>query len=412
MFGLLKSNRHHVLVANESELIFADIRRAGSNSSQLEILGRCDRAPQDKLDIGLLVGGTGRKKAKIALVLPLQEFEMVTVTVPAVSREAVTKMLPYSLAKVLDRSITDYIYDWQIVQSFKDRFELTVFLYPAAKFEEYRRDLLMRQKEIAWFEPDVFAACAYLTSQDKSISETTFLCLLVWKNSVSMAVYENQRISLIRTVELELPAGEPKETLVAGGTNEELESGGLESEDESTLPEATVGSEETDGEIDVTGFFGTELSVPNEEDTVEAIEPIATLHEEAPIVLEERDSTDILAGFGLEDFQGPTLDLQTEQPSKKEPIIEEERGFEANLWDEYFENLNLEIMRTSDYHSSVLKGKSIQKVFVGGSASFAETFLLMAEKNPNMDFEGFPAVDENTNCSTTLAAIAIGALRR
>ncbi len=404
MFGFLNRERKLVLSASETEVVLANVKSGKKGRNFVEVVASQEKESLSQPDLPSLVAGTGKDKAKVALVLPLKEFEIVSVTVPPISHEAVGKMLPYSLAKVLDSPVTDYIFDWQVAQSFKDRHELTVYLFPVSRFEEYRRDLQARQKEIAWFEPDVFAACSYLHScktgrKDNSLS-TTSLCLLLWQNSVSIAVYENKRVSLVRTVEVLMPEQSPSgqtakldetapvedRTAVEGNETEELQ--------EKIAVEEFLTAGEQDKEEEVVGL---ELEADLDESDTDTPEP-----------------ADILAGFGLQAESVPEIAVSEDAVEDEFHLEEPEPEIEPETdpWTDYFESLNLEIMRTGDYHTSVLKGNPIQELFIGGAEQFYEAMEETVGVGQNLTVTRFPPENVEAKCSQTLAAICIGALQR
>lgn len=391
MLGLLKNKNKHVLAASDSDVIFADVQNQKGGHYSINLLATQKRDEKQRMSAGEMVSGTGRKKAKVSLVLPLSEFEIVSVSVPPVGREAISKMLPYSLSKILDKPVSDYIYDWQVAQSFKDRHELTVFLYSAARYEEYRRDLLAHQKEIAWFEPDVFAACSYLDGQLQEYADSTILCVLIYQHYVSLAIYEKQRITVLRSVEMELPEGLPQEDLVE--TSDDI---AFISDLNDVQKEIVVEEHEDEaGEIEFT--LVSEIDDVNSSESSYRAEP---------------GSEDILSGFGLQGVEEYTI-VEEQTPATIESDFETEvETVEDNLWEEYIEDLNLEIMRTGDYHTSVLKGKAVQKIFLGTNDDIYDVLAQWVRKNNSITIDRFPPENIEAECSQALAAISIGALRR
>ena len=188
-------DRKQVLCATETEALYVDVLPGKRGRERVNVLTHLEKKPDTELDAATLIAGTGRKKAKVALVLPLKDFQLVAVTVPPLAREAVAKVLPYSLAKVLNTSVTEHIYDWQVAQKFKDRHELTVYLYSAVRFLQYRNELEARKKEIVWFEPDVFAACSYLYSIGRG---RRLLLFSVFLSGVDLYPLQFMKITVLR----------------------------------------------------------------------------------------------------------------------------------------------------------------------------------------------------------------------
>ncbi len=419
-----------MLCGGESEAVFARVRLPPKSVPEVKILASAISEGREEIDMAGLVAGAGRKKGKVALVLPLHRFRVASVTVPPVERKAVSKLLPYNLSRVLDEPVSDYVYDWQVAQKFKDRHELTVYLFSSVLFDQYRQELLSRQKEIVWFEPDVYAACSFLSSKRIGI-DTTFLCILTWERSVSIAVFENEKISVVRSVDLVKPTGESgsiseskKKPVTENSTEPD------EAEEEKKVEQSIDGTVITDLVEEKEGTFvepssdilGEELvSVDTEKPENES----ANGHES--YFLENDDSAGILAGFGLEETpQGSTVDIvdtfgfidsdggaQSDGNMANDfHLFEPEVKPEDQVWDQYLHNLNLEIMRTGDYHTSVLKGKAVQEIFIGGAEQFFERVQAVIDYGQDTKVSRFPDEKIDTECSTMIAALCIGALQR
>jgi hypothetical protein len=389
----------HVLCSGDTEIVYANIRAGRKGIPQVTTFARLSRELNKPFNAASLAAGTGRKKLQLALVLPLREFSIVSVTVPPVDREAVAKMLPYSLAKALDQPVTDFIYDWQVAQRFKDRQELTVYLFPSTTFEDYRRELQARGREITWFEPDVFSASSFLEAGGFVAAQTTVLSVLAWGTSVSIVVFGENRVSLVRTVDLIQPPGRPGEIESVSGQSGtagmEAENSGDRMLAEATLVEATRAGNGRGENIAVSG--SGERGAPGLE-------------------VEDSSFSDLLAGFGLQDGSEPERRLVREDEEQREGTLEETSQPPATLhvdrWQEYIDALNLEIMRTVDYHSSVLKGAPIQEIFLGGCESFFEELSAIINTGHAITVHHFPPVEIEADCGQLLAALCIGATQR
>ncbi len=347
----------------------------------------------DEIAANRLFASTGSKKARVALVLPLSSFEIVSVTVPAVNREAVARLLPYNLSKVLRSPVTDYVYDWQVVQTFADRLELTVYLYPLVMFRKLQQDLQARQKEIAWFEADVFSACSYLEQSGLVQGDGAVLCILVWQGSISMAVYEQGRISMARSVDLPLPA--------EAYCDEELS------------PDVIQGVEQ-DGGQEVAGQNETAPAVDSGQEILSVDEFDQAGPEEKVASDTFEDSEDIFARFSLWQDNDATP-ARVEAASASENMVAEEETSERRgrqEWQGYLQNINLEIMRTNDYNVSVLKGRPFTRVFVGGAESFYSGLKQLIKGAMDVQVECFPPGKVDADCDQNLAALCVGALRR
>lgn len=362
----------------------------------MELLATISHEQSDEVDTGALIGGSGRESGEVALVFPLSAFDIVNVSVPPVGRESVGRVLPFTLSKVLQSPIQDYIYDWQVAQTFKDRQELAVYLFPVSLFNRIQQDLLSRQKEITWFEPDVFAASSYLELTSHPALERTALVLLVWEDSVSISVYENETITLVRSVDMVLPSGSPgQEAIDREQQRKEVEA----------LQEAEEKAKrENDGYeliLDVEPSAATEMS-----DTLEI--------QADPFHSEKSDT--ILAGFDLFQQEQDTVTAAAHKDEAPEsslistPTIPEQKSYDT--WLKYIQNLVLEIVRTSDYHRSVLKGNRVTDVIVGGAQGFYNELEEAIREGHPIELHPFPAGEIEAECKAEMAAMAIGAMNR
>lgn len=399
MISFLSLEKKYALCETETSAILADVKSAKKGQKKVVVHSTVQKDSEKLPEIASLFADTGKHKAKVALVLPLKQFELVSVSVPPVATEAIAKLLPYSLSKILDTPVTDYIYDWQIAQKFKDRYELTVFLYPKKTFSKYQSDLLSKRKEITWFEPDVYAGCAYLQNNEACSDDSAYLFVLAWKNSVSMATSDNKRVNFVRNFDAVMPKP---------------------SDSEQDSPEIDLTKpEEVTLELDTaeqTTIAESSPEQPAPSPGGEEKEEALTLETEEKkdafdfLLNDDSHSTDILSGFGVHESSGSTE--PTSPPAPVEEIAVEVETDNTDSIKVYVENLNLEILRTLDYHNSVLKGKPIKAIFIGGAEDHFDTIAKALAKTHNIDIHSFPPEEIDTTCSQTLAALCLGALQR
>ncbi len=81
----------YALCASETEALLAEVCVGKNGASSVRSLASASRGQGDEIAVNRLFASTGRKKARVALVLPLSSFEIVSVTVPSVNREAVAR---------------------------------------------------------------------------------------------------------------------------------------------------------------------------------------------------------------------------------------------------------------------------------------------------------------------------------
>jgi len=382
----------YALCASETDVLLADVHVGKKGLYSVRSLSSSSRAQGDEIAVNRLFAGTARKKAQVALVLPLSSFEIISVTVPSVNREAVAKLLPYSLAKILDAPVSDYIYDWQIVQSFPERQELTVYLYPAAMFKKFQQELYRRQVELTWFEADVFSACSYLELSGLTQGRGAILCILVWQSSISMAVFEQERITLVRSVDLHFPEDSYLDGESAGDT----------------AVDVGHGSGQAVMDVDETAS-GSKAEGATELPEVEAFEPVETRKAAAFDEVE-----DVLAEFCLLQDQDERAVIKSASESAAGVVETEGAGGQRGqrAWQGYLQDIILEILRTNDYNISVLKGKPLDRVFVGGADFFYSGLERLIKGSISVQVEQFPPLKVDADCDQNLAALCIGALRR
>ena len=261
----------------------------------------------------------------VAMALPLHYFEVVNLTLPMLPDEAVGRTLPYHLAKAVDRPLSEYIYDWQVTRRLRDQLHVVAYLFPAKMYRELQEEFGRHHLELVFFEADVFAAFAYLELNGLLRSDAGTLCAIAWPESLSLAVCEDGRLELARSVELPRPeppagAGEGAEAPAAEGPRENGRGGEV-----NPLPEAHA---------ILAGF---------------------------DIFPADNGAAVADAGDGL-------LGLETVAPQGQPPASGAPAG--PRPWDEYLESINIEIMRTRDYYASVIKGKKITSYCVLGAEDF------------------------------------------
>lgn len=394
MLGLLRKKQVGSLFVGASDIILAQVT-SKSATSPISLLSAANYDIGDQPDPALLTGG-GRGNMRVAMVMPLKAFRLVKLTVPPMNREAVWKMLPYTLGKTLNQPASDYVYDWQVSQRFKDRQELTVYLYPADLFEQWKLQLAQRGRELTWFEPDVFAACNWISRQETS-SEEDFLCILVWPHGLSIAVHTENRISMVRAIDLQRvedekpvpPGSDEFEALMAGAGETTVEG------DEISLAAGNTGSQDKkEKKSDQTGFF------------------------------QDDDMDEFLAGFGLQESERPdrvipdeaseqALVLDSDSEDDVETVLDESQPHSSlGQYQSYLEDIHLEIVRTLDYHRSVLKGRAISKMYVGGPVELYPVLAAYLEENTELRVEEFGKTGFGLPCSPMISTLLMGAALR
>lgn len=290
-------------------------------------LGWSERPPVEAKSIHQLMASVTNPRGNVAISLPLDQFEVLNLTINKVPREVVAKILPYHINKIIETPLADFIYDWQVSKELKDSLQLNVFLFPAQIFQEMRSTLNHYRLNPVALEPDVFSACAFLESRRRLPHNGASLIVLLWPASVSIAIYDNKDLSLTRDVNLKRPVQEDDNSTAAEGQRAEEEINGP------VMPAAEDPLRQDDSLFD-----------PSSDDLL-ANFLVATK--------EDRDDSATAAS-------APETDVPPPPASRPEP-----RPTNQN-WATYINQVSLELMRTRDYFNAVIKGNQIKTAFIGG----------------------------------------------
>lgn len=382
-----RRKRHFALTGDTKSSVFAEIINKQSGKQTLKIIAQSEGAITDEFTYPRLLSGiTESLYGNMSVALPLHCFDIITIPLPVMPDEALGRALPYHLAKATNKPLSDFIYDWQVTQRQKDKLQVTVYLMPAKLFNHMRTEFSRKQVSIPYLEADIFAAYAYLDSNNRLSDEDTSLCVIIWPEHVSLAVYEKNTLIVSRTVAAMQP-----NTKFTGISNN----------------------------------FTVEENIPAEKSLDLEPELIVQLNENVPEEAEsppssEEDAIDhesILEDFALMSKSGPkktkketlhpadnTADMEKDIFDKKNNITQSG----DQTWDDYLQHINLEIMRTRDYHSSVLKGGAIKNVYVSGADKFWEELRTTTRNALGIDMEALESKQSTENISPTFNAICLG----
>ena len=376
-FGFGKK-RQFVFTGNSRETILCElIRSASGHASTLNILARAEGKPVDDVTLHRLTSSVTDIRGQLFITLPLNFFETVSLTIPAMAEEAVSRALPYHLAKVIDKPLQNFIYDWQITQRLKDSLHVCAYLFPVRVYNKLDREFSRKQLEIKAFEPDVFSAFAYLEQFSRFSGDDVVLCVLIWPKFISQAVFEKGKLKLVRMVTVNQP-----ETPFS----------------EECLPAEVPETEESH-----------KSGADRPEDIISP--SLAQLQEEqAPSDQQQPDQdrgSSILDEFQLVsadeavDAPSPSSDLPRPEPEPFAPPI-------LNEWITYIDDINLEIIRTRDYYTTVQKGADVGKVFVGGAEDFFSSLRNIIRSSADIEIAGLSEQTPDQDMSMLQYAICIG----
>ena len=361
------ARRYLALTGDSQSTMLAEVSKTPSGAAQIHILAQTDSAITAEVTIPRLLAGVGNLHGLVSLALPLAFFEVITTGIPVMPDGAVGKALPYHLAKALHRPLNEFIYDWQITGRFKDRLQVTVYLFPAGVFHKIRREFSRKQIEISFFEPDVFAAFTFLFQEKMLQANEASLCVLLWQDSLSLAVYEKGKLPLIRTVKAAQPLGEislqqPLDIELPASTEE--------------LPEQT-----------------DDLLILDEEDQPHSDEHI--------------DTASILADFSVLTSKEAARPGTASMPATAAVRPSSEEADSAT-WSDYLHKIPLEILRTRDYYASIQKGATIRNIFVGGADAFWQELSESSNNLLGVQCKSLTATTGSPDCSPLLHVLALG----
>lgn len=365
------STKNYLALTGDSQsTMLAEISKAPSGAAQLHILAKTDSAVTAEVTLPRLLAGSGNLHGQVSMALPLAFFEVITTNIPVMPDGAVGKALPYHLAKALNRPLNEFIYDWQITGRFKDRLQVTVYLFPAGVFHKIRREFARKQIELSFFEPDVFGAFTFLFQEKMLPPNEAALCVLLWQDSISLAVYEKGKLPLIRMVNAVQPQGEIS---LHPTLDLELSAAG-------PLPEAT--------------------------------DDLLILEEAPPPSDEQIDTASILADFSVLTSKNGALNGKGSTPpsgSAAHPSPDAAaQAADSSTWPDYLHKIPLEILRTRDYYASVQKGAIIRNIFVGGADGFWTELSESSNHLLGVRCQSLTATAGGPDCSPLLHVLALG----
>lgn len=341
----LLNKRLFTLTSSDNACFLGEVARSSVGTPALTIHARTDTSIVSDVAAPRLLSTLSNLRGEVALAVPLHFLELVTIALPAMPDGAVGKALPYHLAKAVNRPLSDFIYDWQIVERHRDRLQVTIYLFPAATFQTLRSEFSRKHLDIKYLEADVFAAFSLLDRENRLRPDTATLCALIWKNSLSLAVYEKSLLTLVRTVSASQPQGAPGAGLVR-------------------------------------------QNPPPDE-----LPPAALSHH-----LDSTEEDSLLAGF----------DILSGADSSEQATAASGTATADTTWTDYLQHIGLEIMRTRDYYASVVKGGAIKQAVVGGAESFWPELQRWGRTSLELELEPLTTLPETADCPPMLQALSIG----
>lgn len=393
MLGRSLKNRLYVFTGNDQLSLLVEVDQPGNSRSSLKVLGRTDTSPIADVSLPRLLTTAGPLRGNLAVVLPLHFFETVSVSLPAIPDSAIAQALPYQLTKLLPRPISDYIYDWQVTERLRDSLQLMVYLYNAKDFEKIKAALPSGRLEVKYLEADVFAACALLEKEQRLSTDHASLIVLIWQDNISLAVYDHNRLALVRTIQLAQPPPASADATF--------------NQSETSTTQAQIAQTATPLKASSTAPLMDSLksSSPDQitDDSTASLSPTAGA---ANAISSDDDTELIMAGWDI--FNPDAGDNEFQFASAPSPKTDYTAG---DIRKNYCRQVVLEIMRTRDYYISVMKGRPINQIYLGSNDGLRQEL-----KADNVEFLGLdllPLCGENDPDSESfpslLRALTLGA---
>ena len=363
------TKKHLALTGDSQGTMLAEVLKGPSGTAQLHLIAKTDSPITAEVTIPRLLAGVGNLHGRVSMALPLAYFEMITTSIPVIPDGAVGKALPYHLAKALHRPLNEFIYDWQITARFKDRLQVTVYLFPAGMFHKIRREFTRKQIDLSFFEPDVFAAYTFLFQEKMLPPNESSLCVLLWQDSISLAVYEKGKLPLIRTVNVLQPQGE------------------------------------------INFQSPANIALPLSDDLPRLTDDLLILDQDQPHSDEQIDTASILADFCVlpsKEAARPGTESTPSPSPAATPSSPEEAATDIATWADYLHRIPLEILRTRDYYASIQKGTAIRNIFVGGADAFWTELTESSNNLLGTQCKSLTATAGGPDCSPLLHVLALG----
>lgn len=378
-FSLKKKSTKLALISGTQNTFLVERKKSAGRPPVLKLLSMTENSLDVESTLPTVLEGIPKVNGDISITLPIDMFETLQLSIPKTPDEAVAKVLPFHLAKNLSAPLNTFIYDWQITARHQETLGITIYLYPVDSFQRMSRELAQHNLKVKFFDADVFAAFAYL-EEEKRLPETeAVMCALIWFDTVSFAVFEKELITLVRSVRISQPG-----TPLAGSSQSPA------AETPSPQESSTIAWPEDDGHSD--------------------------------IVLEREESDSILSDFNLiqaEEEQGESLQMDLwEEATGSAPTVfgDDEEGEDlpvedvpATEWDAYIQEISLEVMRTKDYYSTVVKGSPIKTVLTAGDEIIHEKLSEEISQSVDIQVQPISAADLVLQCPPLFQIIGMGA---
>jgi len=387
-----RSKKYYAYCGDGRKTVFAEIYRSKAGFPAMRLQGSDQIGESCNPEtVGLLLEQSSPQSGKVAMALPLQFFEVVTLQLSIMPDEAVAKALPYNLAKQVSRPLGEYLYDWQITKRKKDHLLITVYLFPREIYKPLAEKFARSKLELAYLEADVFAAFSFLDSQGSLVDGEAVLLTIIWPDSISFAVWNNDILVLTRSMNLKRPERQDPETEPV------VDKSNVEPGQPSPSPEGKSDRRETEKPLEVEPEGNDIVAAYDQGDSL-----LAGFEILAPDSIGHQDDAAPPKDIGSDDL---VLELEEpgeeKEPEPPKPRIKTER-------ENYLANINLEILRTRDYYTSIVKGQPIKSYFVLGAEDFSPELEEYLEKSLGEKPRRVMKDSGDPECPAALSVLGIG----
>ena len=202
----MATNKQFALVSSGNRTILAEKQnKIKKDGQEIQIIANGQEGLDNREVIHAMLAHQKTKKGEVSISLPLNHFEVVNLAINKVPDEAIAKVIPYHLSKSLQESSSDFIYDWQITKRKKDSIAISVIIYPQKAYQQLNNSLGKYKLSCKRLEPDLYSAAIFLEHRQIINPKSVTIIMLVWRNSISIGVYNQGDFVLLRTIAISQP---------------------------------------------------------------------------------------------------------------------------------------------------------------------------------------------------------------
>ena len=311
-------------------------KRGGEAKIALQRYFKAARSVREALDECLSQAEGRGIPRSLSIGLPISHIELISIKVPELPQEAIRDALRFRLKKMVSRPIDEYSFDYVEIKREQGAIQFEVYLLDLTIFDELDNVARRYGQRITAIEPDIFSISAHLQVHAPAYAEGGAMVVAIWHDSVSLGILSEDRICVSRSINLSLPALDQD-----GQTSKEI-------------PEEDEGPDQENLLVRF-GISGEGHDRPDDAKTPSnlSLEEIPEINEDDP-------------------------------PPFSEPAIDP--------MEEYCQDILVQIMRTRDYYTSVLKMGVVKHIAIFAPEELGPKVkkCLLDEMAVDVDFMGEP----------------------